>query len=275
MYQEKRQPWLYGPIAERAAVHAIRLRYELLPYIYSYAWHDTQAGVGIVRPLTFGWPADSRVRNDHSAWLFGQYLLVSPVVEQGEAAKHVYLPAGAWTEWSSGKVYLGGRSITLAVDSTDWSDIPLFIRQGAIIPTQAVEDYVGQRPITTVRVQVFPDSTRTDFDYYDDDGKSYAYEHGDYFLQRLSAQATAGAVDLTVTAASGSYRPAFTHYVFAVHRTVATQVTRDATPLARAADLAALRRCSGACWTIGGDRYGGVTYIKLPSGRSATVQINQ
>ena len=148
VYQQKRQPWRYGPIAERAATHAIRLRYELLPYMYSYAWHDHVAGVGLVRPLTFGWPVDPNVRNDFSAWLFGQYLLVSPVVQQGETEKRLYLPAGIWTDWSSGKVYLGGRTITLPIDSKTWSDIPLFIRQGAIIPTQPVEDYVGEHPVT-------------------------------------------------------------------------------------------------------------------------------
>ncbi|MDE2451483.1 MAG: glycoside hydrolase family 31 protein [Gammaproteobacteria bacterium] len=273
VYQEKRQPWRYGPIAERAATHAIRLRYELLPYMYSYAWHDHVAGVGLVRPLTFGWPGDGAVRNDSDAWMFGQYLLVSPVVEQDQTEKRLYLPAGIWTDWSSGKVYLGGRSVTLAVDGKTWADIPLFIRQGAIIPTQTVEDYAGERPITTVRVEVFPDSAPTDFDYYDDDGNSYAYEHGAYFLQRLSAQATPGAVSLTAGASSGAYRPALTHYVFAVHRTVATQVTRDDVSLARVADLAALRQCAGACWTIGGDRYGGVTYIKLPAGVAARVHL--
>ena len=272
VYQEKRQPWRYGPVAEGAATHAIRLRYQLLPYLYSYAWHDHVAGVGLVRPLTFGWPEDPNVRGDSSAWLFGQYLLVSPVVEQGQTEKRLYLPAGTWTDWASGQIYVGGRSITLTLDSRGWADIPLFIRQGAIIPTQPVEDYVGERPVTTVRVQVFPDATRTEFDYYDDDGKTYAYEHGAYFLQPLSAQAAAGAVSLIAGAASGSYRPTLADYVFAVHRTVASRVTRDDAPLTRVADLTALQRCATACWTIGGDRYGGVTYIKLPAGVAARIE---
>ncbi len=272
---EKRQPWRYGPIAERAATHAIRLRYELLPYMYSYAWHDHAAGVGLVRPLAFDWPDDPQARNDSSAWLFGQWLLVSPVVQPDQTEKRIYLPAGVWTDWSNGKIYLGGRSITVPVDSQAWSDIPLFIRQGAIIPMQRFEDYVGERPVATVRVQVFPGSTRSDFDYYADDGKTYAYEHGAYFLQRLSVQADAGAISLATAAATGSYRPALAHYVFAVQRTVAARVLRDGAPLARAANLAALDKCTDACWTIGGDRYGGVTYVKLPAGVPNRVRIQE
>jgi alpha-glucosidase len=272
-YEQKRQPWRYGPIAERAATAAIRLRYELLPYIYSYAWHDHAAGVGLVRPLIFDWPLDSNVRNDWSAWLFGKWLLVSPVIEQGETEKQIYLPAGIWTDWASGRIYLGGRSISVAVDGRTWSDIPLFIRQGAIIPRRPLEDYVGQHPLATALVEVFPDSTRTEFDYYDDDGTTYAYEHGAYFLQRLSAQAAAAAVSLDIAAPTGSWRPPLTHYVFAVHRTVATQVEREGAPLTRVADVAALRHCAGACWTIGGDRYGGVTYVKLPAGIASHLQL--
>jgi alpha-glucosidase (family GH31 glycosyl hydrolase) len=252
----------------------MRLRYELLPYMYSYAWHDHVTGVGLVRPLTFGWPQDPRVRNDASAWLFGQYLLVAPVVEQGQTEKQLYLPAGVWTDWSSGRVYLGGRTIRIPIDSKTWSDIPLFIRQGAIIPMRPVQDYVGEHPVTTVQVQVFPDPMQTDFDYYDDDGRTYRYEQGDYFLQRLSARTAAGTVSLTTAAPSGTYKPPLTHYVFAVHRIVATQVASDDVSLARVANLAALRRCASACWTIGGDRYGGATYIKLPAGIAVRVQMN-
>jgi len=272
-YQEKRQPWRYGPVAERAATHAMRLRYELLPYMYSYAWHDHVAGVGLVRPLAFAWPQDPQVRNDFDAWLFGEYLLVSPVVEQDQTEKRLYLPSGIWTDWSSGRVYLGGRSISLAVDTHTWSDIPLFIRQGAIIPTRPAEDYVGQRPATSVRVEVFPDSTLTDFDYYDDDGKTYAYEHGAYFLQRLSAQALPGGVSLTTAAARGTYRPPLAHYVFAVHRMVAAEVVAHGAPLTHVADVAALSECTRACWTIGGDRFGGATYVRLPAGVATEVQL--
>jgi alpha-glucosidase len=273
-YEQKRQPWRYGPIAERAATAAIRLRYELLPYIYSYAWNDHVAGFGLVRPLTFGWPRDARVRNDASAWMFGKWLLVAPVVAQGQTAKRIYLPEGVWTEWSSGKVDLGGRSVTVAVDSKTWGDIPLFVRQGAIIPRQPVEDYVGEHPVATLRVEVFPDATRSNFDYYDDDGDTYAYEHGDYFLQRLSAATSGDEVTLATAAPSGSYRPTLAHYLFAVHRTVAMRVDRDGAPLQRVADLAALRRCAGGCWTIGGDRYGGVTYVELPAGVRSRVQMH-
>ncbi len=274
-HDERRQPWIYGPVAERAATRAIRLRYRLLPYIYSYAWHDHVTGVGLVRPLYFGWPHDPRVRNDRSAWLFGRWLLVAPVVRRDATRKRIYLPPGVWTRWSTGEIYLGGRTITVPVDEKTWSDIPLFVRQGALIPTQRVMEYVGERPVHTVRVDVFPSATRTHFDYYDDDGETYAYGHGDYFLQRLTVEAGSRAVELDTAARTGTYRPALTHYLFAVHRVLARRVTLDGGALREAADLEALRNCRTACWAVGGGRLGGETYIELPAGVSARVRLHE
>lgn len=272
---ERRQPWLYGPTAERAATRAIRLRYALLPYIYSYAWRDTQTGVGLVRPLTFDWPEDPHARNDTAAWMFGDWLLVSPVVQQDAQQTRIYLPRGVWTDWSTGRIYLGGRTITVAVDSKTWADIPLFIRQGAIIPTQQVMDYVGQHRVATVSVSVFPAARSTSFDYYDDDGATYAYQHDEYFLQRVSMLASGGTVSLETSAPSGLYRPDLRHYIFAVHRVLGQSALLDGRPLPEVTNLTALRRCRAACWTIGGDRFGGVTYVKVPVDGPHQVQLRE
>ena len=137
-FGQKRQPWVYGPVAEKAATEAIRLRYSLIPYIYSYEHHAHADGVGLVRPLQFVYPQDAAQRDRIDAWMFGDYLLVAPVVEQGQTVKRLQLPHGRWVNWFDGKTYEGDREITLKVDAANWSDIPLFVREGAIIPQQPV-----------------------------------------------------------------------------------------------------------------------------------------
>ncbi len=266
-FGEKRQPWVYGPVAEKAAAHAIRLRYKLLPYVYSYAHHASVAGVGLVRPLTFDWPHDPNVRNDVDAWMFGRWLLVSPVVKQGAVTKDIYLPAGTWTRWSTGKVYRGGQTITIPVDSRTWSDIPLFIRAGAIIPTQPVLDYTGERPIHVVAVDVFPSTHETGFTYYDDDGDTYAYTHGAYFSQRLSVRRMDdGSVRFVSAARAGMYRPALKFYLLKVHGIAATNVSCNGDALPQSGKLQALEQASGSGWARGHDRYGDTTYVRLPAG---------
>jgi alpha-glucosidase (family GH31 glycosyl hydrolase) len=270
---EKRQPWVYGPVAEKAATHAIRLRYRLLPYIYSFAHHGTEAGVGLVRPLSFGWPGDRQVRNDVDAWMFGRWLLVSPVVREGATRKRIYLPAGTWTDWTTGKVYRGRQTITVPVDHQYWADIPLFIRAGAIIPTQPVLDYVGQRPIKTVTVDLFPADHQTHFDYYDDDGDTYAYAHGAFFRQRLSVVRDDNAVRFTAQAPKGSYKPALKFYLLKVHGMDAANVRVDGHALAQAASVDALEHSEGKGWARDRDRYGAVTLVRIAAGAARKVTL--
>ena len=270
-FGEKRQPWVYGPVAEKAATDAIRLRYALIPYIYSYAWRDHTSGIGLVRPLLFDWPHDPRLRNDVDAWLFGDWLLASPVVEPGQTSKDIYLPAGRWTDWFSGKAYQGGQTIRLAIDSKHWGDIPLFIRDGAIIPTQPVMDYVGEAPLTQLDVDVFPAGTRTQFDYYDDDGSTYGYEKGAYFVQSLSVQRQGNTVRFGTSAVSGSFKPALKFYLLKIHGGAAAHISGGLKPFD---DIDALQRSSGEGWANGHDRYGDVTWVRVAAARAASLTLD-
>ncbi len=264
-FGEKRQPWTYGPVAEQAATAAIRLRYALLPYIYAYEYRRHVDGVGLVRPLLFDYPDDPQVRDDIEAWMFGDALLVAPVVEQGQRRKSIYLPAGQWLDWFSGERLAGGQRIQHEVDAARWSDIPLYVREGAIIPMQPVQDYVGQQPVTELDVETFPAAQRSRFDYYDDDGGSYDYEHGAYFLQGMATQHQGGSASFELTAPRGSYRPALAYYLIAMHAGAATAVTAEGKPLNAYADLDALRR-SGEGWANGHDRFGPLVYVRVAAG---------
>ena len=272
---QRRQPWIYGSTAARAATAAIDLRYRLMPYIYSTAWHEHVTGIGLVRPLTFSWPHDRHVRNDYSAWMFGKWLLVSPVVHRHQRVKDLYLPPGTWTDFATGKIYRGGRTYKLALDYKTWMDIPLFIRQGAIIPTQPLMQYVGQHPVTQLTVEVFPAKRATHFDYYEDNGETYAYEHGQYFLQRLGTQARGRTVRLTVGPVRGTYKPALQRYMFVVHRVHAGVVRVDGRVLNPAANLAALSGCTTVCWARGNNHVRSVTFIDLPAGKPYRVSIEE
>src|ERR1700690_3018545 len=169
-FGEKRQPWVYGSVAEAAAASAIRLRYELLPYIYSYERVATETGVGIVRPLFWMFPEDLVVSNMSSSWMFGDALLVSPVVEHDEVMHKVYLPSGVWFDYFRGTRFEGGQTIAYKVDPDTWKDIPLFVREGSIIATEPSQDYTDQHSIPEITLDVFPGSTPAAFMSYDDDG---------------------------------------------------------------------------------------------------------
>ena len=246
---EKREPWVYGAQAEADAKAAIDLRYRLLPYMYSYEREAHESGVGIVRPLLWEFPDDGAASLPADEWMFGKALLVAPVLGEGQAHRSVYLPPGAWFDYFRGTRYGGHTTIVYPVDPNTWSDIPLFVRDGSIIPTQDVQQYTSQRLIANVYLDVFPSSAPTSFIYYDDDGITYGYEKGAYYRQELMARREGDAVHFTIGAPSGSFQPALRTYTIRLHGFAAHTVRVDDAP--------------AGGWKAEIDRFGGVTVVTI------------
>ena len=188
-----REIWNFGNKGDAfydAIAEAIRLRYRLMPYIYSLAGDVWLNNGTIMRPLFFDFPGDSKACACDTEYMFGKNLLICPVIrpmyyEAGSAkmpqdtdrSVECYLPAGTkWTDYYSGKVYEGGRNITLTV-SLD--NIPVFVRAGSIIPMEAKLDYAGQQVGTPLEIHIYPGADG-EFTYYEDAGDDYEYETGNY-----------------------------------------------------------------------------------------------
>jgi len=110
---------------------AIGLRYRLLPYLYAAFVRASETGAPVQRPLVFDHQRDPAVRDIDDEYLLGPDLLVAPVLEPGQTARQVYLPAGEWLDWHTGERHTGGRWI---VAPTPMARIPLYARAGAVIP---------------------------------------------------------------------------------------------------------------------------------------------
>ena len=266
-FNHQRQPWYYGFTAEENSKAVIQLRYSLMPYIYSYEQKALEKGVGLVKPLVFDYPDDANVANDSDAWMFGDWLLASPVTERYQTTKWIYLPAGTWIDYFTGLVYQGGQYVEYAVNGESWTDVPLFIKQGAIIPTQKALNYTSEEAVSEIMLDIFPSSAQSSFRLYDDDGSSYDYESGEYFKQTVTAQdrGTAG-VSVDLSARTGSYASSYQVYLVKLHGKAASQVRLGGTVLTKYSDLGALRAASGEGYAVGRDIYGDVTYVKVAAG---------
>ena len=166
--------WAYGPQAEAILARYDRLRYQLIPYIYSLAWHTWRTGAPFMRALWMDFPHDPKAAATGDEYMFGPDFLVAPVTSRGQVRKRVYLPAGTdWYDYWSNTRLSGGQ--TISVDAPI-DRIPVFVRAGSILPLgEAVPSTATPQAI--VQIRVYP-GRDTDFDLYDDDGVSYSYQHG-------------------------------------------------------------------------------------------------
>jgi alpha-D-xyloside xylohydrolase len=173
--------WTYGKQAEPILIKYLRLRYQLLPYIYPLGYNTYRTGAPYMRALFMDFPNDPQVADLRDEYMFGPAFLVAPVTEQGATSRMVYLPAGAdWYNYWSNERFHGGQ--TIKVDAPI-DTLPLFVRAGSIVPLgEPIENTQQVQKIAKVRVYA---GANGDFTLYQDDGKTYAYEKGECRITRL------------------------------------------------------------------------------------------
>jgi alpha-D-xyloside xylohydrolase len=166
--------WSYGSQAEPILEKYLRLRYTLMPYIYSLGYHTWVTGAPFMRALPLDFPNDPKVADLRDEYMFGPALLVAPVGEQGATQREVYLPAGAdWFNYWTNERVKGGQTITV---DAPIDRIPLFVRAGSIIPIGAAVESTHETQAIE-KVKVYPGADAS-FTLFNDDGKTYAYEQG-------------------------------------------------------------------------------------------------
>jgi alpha-D-xyloside xylohydrolase len=220
-----REMWRFGGDDSwqyHALKQADRLRYRLLPYIYSLAWQVTSAGQTMMRALPMDFPDDPGSRAIANQYLFGPLLMVSPIVEpvkngwlnptwlnlyrtnpaadcdRMKSTRQVYLPPGQWYDFWTGERMNGG-----AIEKTVGMDaIPLHVRAGAILPLGPDLQYATEKPADPIELRVYRGADGS-FDLYEDEGDNYNYEQGAYAVIPIRWSEADGT--LTLGARRGSF----------------------------------------------------------------------
>ena len=166
--------WEYGKAAEPILADYLRLRYTLMPYLYSMGHGTYETGAPFMRALFMDFPGDQTAATLNDEYMFGPAFLVAPVTEQGATSRKVYLPAGSdWYDWWTNRKISGGQWIEAAAPI---DRIPLFVRAGSIVPLGApIQNTATKQALSEIRV--FP-GRNASFTLYDDDGVTNAYKKG-------------------------------------------------------------------------------------------------
>ena len=244
-----REFYKYGKAGEPvydALVDAVKMRYRMIPYIYSTAYDVTHHNGSYIRSLVSDFPRDKKVWDMGHEYLFGKSLLVAPIVhaqytpekamsldamsgwdkQNGSTGDNmkidpwtmkkqhdVYLPAGAqWYNYWTNERLDGGRTVTL---QTTLASIPLFVRAGSILPVGEDMQWVDERPADTLTIKVYP-GANTDFTLYEDEGDNYNYEKGVYSTIRFHWDDARQS--LTIADRRGSYPGMLLRRLFIVKR---------------------------------------------------------
>ncbi|WP_427967925.1 TIM-barrel domain-containing protein [Altererythrobacter sp.] len=178
----------------------LKLRYRLMPYIYTLAGDTWSKDGTIMRGLVMDFPADPKVRNINDQYLFGPAFLVAPVAEFKARNRSVYLPAGSdWYDFNTGAYLQGGQTI---VADAPYERMPLFVRAGSIVPTGPEIEHTRQEPDGPIVLQVFTGADGS-FSLYEDDGTSEGYKRNEFV--RIPIEWNEAERTLTIGKREGGY----------------------------------------------------------------------
>jgi alpha-D-xyloside xylohydrolase len=191
-----REMWAMGGEAHQAYKAELkfdRLRYSLLPYIYSLAGEATQQAGTILRPLVMDFAADKTARELNDEYMFGPAFLVAPVTTYQARTRPVYLPKGAvWYDFWTGKTAAAGASINAAAP---YDAIPVYVRAGSIVPFGPELQYTGEKAADPLTLYVYAGSNGA-FTLYEDQGTTYDYEKGAFSQIPIKWDEAAGTLTL-------------------------------------------------------------------------------
>lgn len=176
------EPWSFGHEITDIVRKFIELRYELLPYIYTMFYRYIKDGIPMLQSLALYDQEDTQTHYRSDEFLFGEQILVCPVQEPNAQGRRMYVPRGKWYNYWTKEVVEGGveKWVTANID-----EIPLFVKEGAIIPKYPVQQYVGEKELTELKLDVYYIEGTENSIVYEDQHEGYDYKKGRYSLRKF------------------------------------------------------------------------------------------
>ena len=190
-------PWMLDDELRDIYVYYAKLRYSLMPYIYTAAYNSHLSGIPMCSAMIINYPDDQRFYDNYNQYMFGDNILV------GALSDEIHLPEGKWIDYWTGKEYEG--MITLSNAYPKDKGGYLFIRKGSIIPFWENVQYVGEKPVETMTIKIYPE-TEGEYILYEDDGISFDFENGVYAKTRFSYTCSGDKIKVCIDEKEGEYK---------------------------------------------------------------------
>ncbi|WP_345951023.1 MULTISPECIES: glycoside hydrolase family 31 protein [unclassified Mucilaginibacter] len=209
---KEREPWSFGEPYTAINRKFIELRYKLIPYLYSTFWEHHRYGFPILRPVIMQEQDEINNQARQDEFTYGDKILVCPVMEPGQTSRRVYLPKGNWYYYWDNAMVAGGEEVEVA---TPLENIPIFVKAGSVIPEYPVMQYVGEKEIEEVKLNVYYSDAPANSFFFEDYGETFAYEQDIYSEKKFVVSGKPSSMTIQQTM-EGLYTPRYENYYFNV-----------------------------------------------------------
>ncbi len=173
------EPWSFDKEVIDITRKFVELRYQLLPYLYTMFWEYINDGVPMLKPLVYFDQEDSQTHYRTDEFIFGNQILVCPILEPNAQGRRIYLPIGNWYNFWTDELVSGRKELWV---KTDYDQIPIFVKEGAIIPKYPVQQYVGELDFEEITLDIYYKLGKEKSMLYEDAQDGYDYNKGRYSL---------------------------------------------------------------------------------------------
>jgi alpha-glucosidase len=207
------EPWSFDKEVTDIVRKFIELRYQLLPYLYTMFWRYTVAGTPMLQPLVHYDQEDTQTHFRTDEFIFGKQILVCPIQEPNAKGRRMYIPRGNWYNYWTDESVEGGKERWVVADM---DKMPLFIKEGAIIPKYPVQQYVGELVIKELILDIYFKLGIENSLIYEDAQDGYDYKKGQYSLRRLKLSGKENELVIQQFK-DGSYKTPYDHMKIKLH----------------------------------------------------------
>jgi alpha-glucosidase len=208
------EPWRFGPFYEDIIRKYLKLRYRLMPFLYTTFEAAHRTGMPVFRPLVLNYQDDKNTLTLDDQFMIGGDLLVAPILAPHVTSRTVYLPPGTWFDFWTGKSYAGG---TRVLAEAPLETVPMYVRGGSVLPTGPEMNYLMERPFDPLIFTVYLDSKgQAEGSYYEDDGLTQDYEKKIYRRSLIHAQRDSDKLLISITPVEGGLKTEKRNLIFCI-----------------------------------------------------------
>ncbi len=207
------EPWSFDRSITKVVKKFIELRYQLLPYLYTAFWKYIDEGVPLIKSLVLYDQDDQQTHYRTDEFIYGDKILVCPINEPNAKGRRMYIPRGKWYNMWTDELVEGGREFWV---DADLDSMPIFIKEGAVIPKYPVQQYVGEKVIEEVTLDVYYTTDKEDSFFFDDAHDGFDYIKGRYNLSTFKLRSKKDEL-IIKQHKKGSFKPSYSKFKVVLH----------------------------------------------------------
>ena len=205
------EPWSFGKKYEKIIKKYIELRYKFITHLYNLFYQASKTGIPVMRPLIMEFAEDEECQNLSDQFMIGDSIMIAPVYQPDKDKRMLYLPEGKWFDFWTKEIYHGKKHIII---DAPLATMPILIKAGSIVPLNEKLNYIGEKEIESLELNIFLSEINNSGSYelYDDDGISYDYQNGIYNITKFDYKYTDNQIIFKINSIQDNYQQEFKDY---------------------------------------------------------------